>query len=764
MNLDRAAIEAAPASYYAPERMMALDLETHLIEPGILAPRVVCGSSAAFGWADLGNDPTRIYGHLHDRETALSIFAGVLAGNHVLVGANIAFDLGCVAHERPDLLPAIFRAYAEGRVYDVLIAQALDAIAGGHLGIDPRTGGALKSPRTGKQTTRYSLEIVVDLVLGRTDAKDRDYWRTRYALLDGTPIAEWPEEARQYPIDDAVNTLEVAVAQVRGIAGTDDPLGFGPPHRNLGDLAAQVETAFALHLGALWGLRTDPDRVAELRARTEMAHASFAAKFAALGFLRADGSEDQAAVKRAVARAYGATQPCANPYCSGGQTLSAKTGKAIRCPDCSGTGLDASAAPRTAKGGVSCDRDSLVESGDPDLAAYGESEPEKVRETYLPWLDSGTDRPVVLRPNVLVASGRTSYDGLVQILPRAGGVRECFRARGAWSGSAVEYVYCSVDYAALELCTLAQVCLWTVGRSAMADVINASGDPGALHTAFAAAMVGATPEDMAARLKSEDLVTRTAAKAARQAAKAANFGFPGGMGAAKLVLAKRKRSEGSTTAPDGTVYPGVRFCVLLAGAETCGAEKITEWRERPIPPTCAACVRIVEDMLRPAWFRQWPEVREYHAWVSGRVEFGPVGGAPGDMPCHGTTRIRGGCSFTDGANHGFQALAADGAKYALRCVTRECYLGTNGQEQASPLAGSRPVLFLHDEIVAEVPDYLAHLAGPRMASLMVAAMREYVPDVAIKAEPALMRRWYKDAEPRYADGRLAPWEPEEATT
>ena len=36
---------------------------------------------------------------------------------------------------------------------------------------------------------------------------------------------------------------------------------------------------------------------------------------------------------------------------------------------------------------------------------------------------------------------------------------------------------------------------------------------------------------------------------------------------------------------------------------------------------------------------------------------------------------RGGVGFTDGTNNGFQSLAAAGAKYALRNMTREAWLG-----------------------------------------------------------------------------------------
>lgn len=724
----------------AVEGFTALDFETYLIEAGVLAPRIVCGSTAS-----LDED-----GAFHDRAAALARSEALLRDKtRTIVGANIAFDMACLVTARPDLKRLVFDAYAEGRVYDVQVAQALDAIATGEIYVDPRTRAPLRDPVTNKQA-RYSLAVCTDLMLDRVDAKKNDFWRKRYALLEDVPLEDWPEDAVQYPKDDANNTLEVALAQVLG----QNPGAVRGPLKNIEDLSPQVEAAFASHLGAVWGLRTDPVRVAALRLKADAIHESFVARFGKIGFYKPDGKVDKRVVKRALVRAYtpafDLTGRKCQATCAGGKVLSPKSGKPIDCARCSGTGLDTSEAPRTATGGVSCDRDALMESGDEDLAAFGANEAEKVRDTYLPFLESGLDKPISLRPNILVSSGRMSYDGLIQLLPREGDVRPCFRARGAWCGSPVEYVYCSVDYAAVELCTLAQVCLWVVGRSQMAETINATGDPGSLHTALAASMAGLTVEEMTARLKGlRGPEMKEWAARYRQAAKALNFGLPGGMGAAKLVVAKRKKSEGSTTAPDGAVYPGVRFCILLGGAERCGVQKVTRWRNKDVPPICRACVELVDADLRPAWFKQWPEITPYFEWVSGRVDMG------GDFPCFATHRVRGGCTFTNGANNGFQALASDGMKHGLRLLTRECYLGERPDGSPSPLRGTRPIFETHDEIMSEMPRRLAHAAGPRKAQIMVDAMREYTPDVTVRAEPALMNWWEKKAEAKYVTVKCA---------
>src|SRR5262249_45119130 len=107
----------------------------------------------------------------------------------------------------------------------------------------------------------------------------------------------------------------------------------------------------------------------------------------------------------------------------------------------------------------------------------------------------------------------------------------------------------------------------------------------------------------------------------------------------------------------------------------------------------------------------------------------------------------------DGANTLFQGLLADGAKRALWYVSREMYT-----DKASPLYGSRVNVFFHDEVFSEMPEDLAPAAGVRQAELMVQGLKEYVPDVHVVCEPALMRRWSKAAETVFVDGKLAVWE------
>ena len=338
------------------------------------------------------------------------------------------------------------------------------------------------------------------------------------------------------------------------------------------------------------------------------------------------------------------------------------------------------------------------------------------------------------RPNVLLETGRTSYSGAIGTLPRKGGVRECFVPR---PGS----VFSSVDFEGGELVTHAQSCRWLVGWSALADALLAGVKP---HNKLGATLAGVTYDAFNAALKTDKRLAGY-----RQASKAANFGFPGGMGELKLVLNQRAQGP-DTYAADGTHYKGLRFCILVDGAERCGVVKVTSYKEKPCPPVCLACVESAA-RVRDAWFRTYPENREVFRLVSEIVE------RDGYVRQHVDERKRGGVTFTSAANGYFQGLLARVAKLALWRATRECYT-----DRASVLYGSRPIIFAHDEIFSEHPEDRAPEAAERVSAIMVQAGRETCPDLADawRAEPAIMRRWYKGAEPaRDASGRLVCWEP-----
>jgi hypothetical protein len=166
--------------------------------------------------------------------------------------------------------------------------------------------------------------------------------------------------------------------------------------------------------------------------------------------------------------------------------------------------------------------------------------------------------------------------------------------------------------------------------------------------------------------------------------------------------------------------------------------------------------------LKNAFFQRWTEMRPYFDMVEQLCQ---AGGGRARVRQIGSGRVRGRVSYTATANGFFQALAADLAKDALRRVVRECYTSFPGIRK-SALYGCRPVMFIHDEIVLEVPygdagqRLQASQAADRMVYLMEAAGNDWCPDVPIKAKPSMMTYWAKGAEEvRDDQGVLVPWAP-----
>lgn len=862
--MDRARLASLPRS------AVAFDVETHLMQPGLMAPPLVCGSVA---WSDAeGEICTRIL----DKEATLVEFVRILSDEHlVMVGANIAYDLlVCTvewARRGRDVLPLIFRALEQGRIYDVLIGEALGAIANGHHQHDPRTGGMLRDPITNRPTKYYSLAIVTDLRLGRKDAKANDEWRMKYYLLADVPMEQWPPPAVQYPQDDVYNTLKDCLAQIGAIpshrrhrwtddgtrcsgCGIESDVARGPdgetcwridPARNLHSMDYQVWTAWSLQLGAAWGFEIDQAAVVEEITRVEKIRAKAAPALITVGFLKWKKekgqlklSESRSAIARAVALAYGAHGSC--EWCSGlGKVVNAKKKMPVRrawdaqkdgrtCLDCLGTGLDLSSVPDLSytdpsdtypRGQIKATADVLNEASDDVLRHLADYKADaKVVTSYGPALRAarhpdGRPVPLNLWPNVLLETDRVSYAGIVQLFPRDGALRACIRARAG-------RVLCSCDYNQGEVVTHAQSCIWIVGESRQAQILLAGKE---VHSMFGSAVLGVDYDEFFKNKKKNKQYAN-----ARQAAKPWIFGKPGGMGAVKLV--QNQRAQGpDTVCPNGPVmiddgtdtdtlvpgYRGLRFCILMSGASACGKDEngsscmVNEWgrgdRARKISPTCRRCLECAEK-LQSDYFEQFPEARPYFRFTSSVVDNGqpltdeqcaihnlPPGSQldPGEMCMHVSNIIRGGVKFNDASNGYFQSLLAVAAKRALMAAQRECCdtsirvpvdacLGGKVSEfagQQSPLLGSRCIAFLHDEILAELLEANAAPAARRLSEILVRTLQEVCPDMAsiIKAPPALMRRWFKAAEPACSCGdvdskscrllkgdpehTLVPWEP-----
>jgi hypothetical protein len=666
---------------------IALDSETEVIEAGRLAPPLVCLSLAQ------ATDNYALFHHTEARETVVSL----LEDDVLLIGDNAAFDFSVFAAKWPDLLPLIFEAYAADRISDTEIREKLAHIAMGVYRGFMRVDGKVEK-------LNYSLADLARRHLGVELDKGEGSWQLRFGELMDVPIDWWPQEARDYAISDLVATLAIWQKQEE----EHDAAAGSIINNYLDDEFRQTRAAWWLQLMSCWGMITDPAGVREFARRTQLKYDAIAEDLVAAGLMRADGTRDTKMVKDRVVRAYVnlAREELGAPEDAPARLvlevdLRRKEYKSLIYVACGETMEQARTFIEMTAGGKSAnhqpktDADVCERSGDAVLEKYAElSSLKKTLSTDVPLLEQGVYKPLKVRYESLLATGRTASTPNVQNLPTEIGVRECFRPRPGC-------VFAVADYSGFELRTWAQVCLKVLGYSKMAEALNAGDDP---HIEIACRILGIPYAEALADYKNDP---KGRVYKPRQASKAANFGFPGGLGVRRWREYARKNY-------------GVDVEL----------DKATE--------------------IKGYWEDAWPESQLYFEWVNLQIEAeAPV------IKQLFSNRYRGDVTFTEAANGMFQSLAAEAAKAAGFLIAYACYVDVE-----SPLFGCRPVNFVHDEFVTEVPDdERAHDAAVEQARLMELGAAPFLPDIPPIAEPLLCRKWSKSAKPVYDQNkRLVPWD------
>lgn len=637
--------------------MISYDSETHLIKPGCVAPKLVCGT---FDYGGNGRE-------ICLREETLDKIEKMAKSDRI-VGHHLPFDLGVIAAERPQMLRSIFDAIDDGRVTDTKIRQMMLDNAKGELKFvwdEEKNEFKKQNFSLARLTWRYFRQ---DLSAGKDGP---DIWRLRYNELDdGRSLQDWPQEAIDYAIGDAKWTRRIWERQQK-LAGSGGIIGE----------KSQIQAAWALYLTGMWGVRTNPESVAKLRKEVQADFDEQAAIAQEHGLIRSDGSKNLKKIRAEIEKWY----------------------KEHELP-----------MKLTPKGAIGTDREQLMGTDHPGLHAVAEhGKHGKLLKTYVPALERGTMVALNSSFNPIVESFRTSCSGGMKIdgiplgtnlqnPPRKGGVRECYQAR---EGT----VFIGCDYDTLEMLTLAQTCLDLFGYSKIAEAARRGED---FHLSSAATMMGISYRDAEERLKAGDPYVADV----RQVNKISNYGFSGGMQAKTFV----EYAKGF----------GHKIDLSLA------------------------------QVLYNNFRRQWTEMNDYFNHISTLCNAGESGSRADKVIHPRTGMVRGKVRYTAAANHYFQHLAAIGAKDALYQVTRECYV-----DAGSPLYGSRPVIFAHDEIIVETPIAAigpqgAHEAAMRLQQLMVERMKHWCPDVPIAASPAMFKRWYKGAKSLYENGIMVPAKPE----
>ncbi len=655
------------------QKVVAFDTETALIHPGKLAPELACVS-----WCDGTNR-----GLLDADEGIAKLWSWLIDPNVILVGHNLAYDTAVIVAYHPDLLPLVIRKYEAGLFADTMIREQLILNAAGRFKGWRDENGIWTYPRldlAGLAERHLSMYL------------DKDTWRMRYGELIGVdprgpdladlppgrlPLRDWPEGAKEYPIYDAVATHGVYTAQ-------EEVKEFIPDH------LTQTRWAFWKHMSSCRGLLTDPRAVLKFKSAVEEEIEAIREELVQAGLVRSNGVRDTKATKDRMVEVCKAEGLPLRKTKTGGIELSADA-----C-DATDDHLLMTYAEFSALGSMLSKDIPMLLAGitKPIHTRYGMAESGRTTSSSNKKLGRGTGNLQNLRRGAKKKKGETN-DEFEEREARFGDIRGCFVPRPG-------YTFIQADYGGLELATLAQACVTLFGSSRLADALNAGQDP---HCIVAAKILGKTYEETVALVAAKDYE----AGQARQAAKVANFGFPGGLGPDKLALFARKN-----------------YGVTLSVAQARDLKRI--------------------------WFDAYPEMHRFFEYVSERA----------DEPIVQlfSKRIRKGGTYCAKCNTIFQGLGADASQEAGWQIMKACY------DEFSPLYGSRIVLYIHDEYILETPltaDLTA--ACHELERLMVEGAKKYLPDVAIKAPPLAMSVWSKKAElVRNEKGEIIPWKPKHDCT
>jgi hypothetical protein len=358
----------------------------------------------------------------------------------------------------------------------------------------------------------------------------------------------------------------------------------------------------------------------------------------------------------------------------------------------------------------------------------------KIRKTYLNPAMIGADGKVHPRFSPLMRTGRTSASKPnTQNLTRAGGIRGIYIPEDG-------FLFLATDFNQLELCSLAQSCWTRFGRSKMRELINAGVD---LHYWF-----GDIIAVKAGRIFTPEEADSDERKEFRSRAKAANFGYPGGLGAATFVAYARNYGVQITIEQAAELrelwlesFPEMKEHLSPVVDDYWTSRNIQVWlSQHRMAPQYR--IRTLNELTYYLQEQEW-ESEDIFKATSGLAAY----------ECRLVSgRLKRNCTFCAAANMQFQGLAADGAKIGLW----EGYL-----------QGWRIVNFVHDEVIQEVPIVWTPeqhtLFRDNVEHTLCSCMMQVLPDVAVRAESVLMPRWYKEAKPfTDEDGYLMVWTPEEA--
>ncbi len=710
-------------------KLVGFDIETFFIVNQV-APQPVCVSLYS-------QDKGRELYKAHDGAARLKELLNDPAVD--LVAHNANFDLISMSVFDLNLFRAFMDALKAGRVYCSKLAEILlntaDPACEGHArvnvfidrGEDYDTGRWLPVSSNALVGCAYKY-LGVDL----SGDKDSDL-RLSYGTLVDTPLDQWSQAARDYAEGDAQYTHDVLLAQRQRGVQLAARIGANP----LDDLGRQTFAEYVLQMSStVLGVQVDVDRIDEAVAGLMTAHDESIETALTYGLYKVTKNERgvstvNAQVQTLLRRALDLVG-IDHPQTSAGKLTTNKTAMSTLYD-----AIDYALSYRR-------NLDHKAPLSDQDVAelagiqsAFKSREAAesswKAKRTFLDALRGAAlnpDNRLRYKYNGLMETGRTSSSSPnLQNIPRKGAARSCIKPRAG-------HIFIIADYSNAELRTLAQAHLNEGRASRLATEYqrNPQFDP---HLFMAVRILGGlTYDDGLQVLNDKAHPQYKALKEKRQLSKIANFGYAGGLGAEQFIdyakgYGTRLTSEQASTLREQWLDTWVEMRAYFEQrGEMLREAEASDLLERVDALTNTGKARRSKHVSD----KDWGCVYTFKS--SGRARY-----------------LR---KFTIACNTPFQGIASDGAKDALVNVFSECLLDTS-----SPLYACKPVLFVHDEIVLEVPfdgtgraHIKASAAALRLRDIMVTGMQQHTPDIPALADPCLSYEWTKDAESITLDNGL----------
>lgn len=638
-----------------------------------------------------------------------------LPGMH-FVFHNVAFDVPVLIAAEPGLRIPIYLAVDQNRVHDTKLLEPLIQIANGSSTISQKqlvVSPSLKSLAASRAGLDLDKNSSVRLGFDQ------------YA----NPAAPIPEHYLQYAAADAVATYLVyrsQVAEAKTLVATCDsrfPL-YPDCVARFGLLSESIQVKGALAFAWLeqFPLRVDLVQAERLRDRLESESRRFEDALIAFTWGKRGPRTGKFALKFKLLRKILAEFATAqNPPLT---------------PEFSETGLLSLNAdfwsrflPKSPKE-VYEDPQTKARSTEEKLSVWLRYvRCRKLLTTYLyPYSSSEFHFPIY--SNFGARTGRSSCrcPNAQNVPKRRDGIRSLFIPRDGWA-------LVESDFSAAELVSLAQVYRLLYGRSILGDALNSGADP---HDSTASRIFPDWERfDPAGKEK------------ARQAAKAVNFGLPGGLGT--RALCRYARSKWGWTGSDSELAE-LRTRALGSDPELSDylreklsvSEKLT-LAAKNLGLPLAKLAEHLDSFDHEGTIDVERLRRRVIAWLNGDTRFQvptPLGFDPQvdlfkQTTATPTGRIRGRSTFTQAHNTPFQGLVGDAGKLALWNL---CKAHTFNSLLFAPVA------YVHDSVLIEVPKdpELARQATGILEQCMLDGMKAVCPDIKCGVKSTLpMPRWGK---------------------